>query len=130
MSIVAPNCCQRAVLHKRSICIPPGVMLILTPRSIARMFFFVHPFFALPVLLREAVILCDGVILSAAKNLREAVMPRCAQNLREVVILSAAKNLSSATRRFFAVLRMTGNAQILRCAQNDRQRADSSLRSE
>src|SRR5437764_6441662 len=29
MSIVAPNCCQRAVLHKESICIPPRVMLIL-----------------------------------------------------------------------------------------------------
>src|SRR5258708_28936439 len=32
MSIVAPNCCQRAVLHKGSICTPPGVMLILVSR--------------------------------------------------------------------------------------------------
>src|SRR5258708_24750610 len=29
MSIVAPNCCQRAVLHNESICTPPGGMLIL-----------------------------------------------------------------------------------------------------
>src|SRR6266581_620719 len=32
MSIVAPNCCQRAVLHKGSICTPPGGMLILLSR--------------------------------------------------------------------------------------------------
>src|SRR5258708_30109007 len=32
MSIVAPNCCQRAVLHKGSTCTPPGVMLILVSR--------------------------------------------------------------------------------------------------
>src|SRR5437588_9897788 len=32
MSIVAPNCCQRAVLHKGSICPSPGVMLILVSR--------------------------------------------------------------------------------------------------
>src|SRR5256884_8997603 len=32
MSIVAPNCCQRAVLHKGSICTPPGVMLIRVSR--------------------------------------------------------------------------------------------------
>src|ERR1700693_4054722 len=32
MSIVAPNCCQRAVLHNGSICIPPSVMLILFSR--------------------------------------------------------------------------------------------------
>src|SRR5437899_8961116 len=32
MSIVAPNCCQRAVLHKGSSCIPPRVMLILVSR--------------------------------------------------------------------------------------------------
>jgi hypothetical protein len=32
MSIVAPNCCQRAVLHKGSICTPPSVMLILVSR--------------------------------------------------------------------------------------------------
>ena len=68
-------------------------MLILTPRSIARMFFFVHPFFALPVLLREAVILCDGVILSAAKNDRQRA------------------DFPFADQRFFAALRMTGNAQ-------------------
>src|SRR3989440_11750849 len=29
MSIVAPNCCQRAVLHNGSICTPPSVILIL-----------------------------------------------------------------------------------------------------
>src|SRR5579862_5738472 len=27
--MAAPNCCQRAVLHKASICVPPRVMLIL-----------------------------------------------------------------------------------------------------
>src|SRR2546421_3045932 len=32
MSIVAPNCCQRAVLHNGSICTPPSVMLILFSR--------------------------------------------------------------------------------------------------
>src|SRR5205823_3570305 len=43
MSIAAPNCCQRAVLHNGSISIPPCAMLILTSSSIAHMFFFVHP---------------------------------------------------------------------------------------
>src|SRR5713226_9616494 len=33
MSIVAPNCCQRAVLHRGSICIPPGVIMIDTPAA-------------------------------------------------------------------------------------------------
>src|SRR6266566_2792332 len=32
MSIVAPNCCQRAVLHKGSIYIPPGAILIRVSR--------------------------------------------------------------------------------------------------
>src|SRR3982074_2101717 len=32
MAIVAPNCCQRAVLHNGSICSPPSVMLILFSR--------------------------------------------------------------------------------------------------
>src|SRR5947209_15070855 len=32
MSIVAPNCCQRAVLHNVSICTPPNIMLILFSR--------------------------------------------------------------------------------------------------
>src|SRR5947208_13306815 len=31
MSIVAPNCCQRAVLHKGSICMPPSVIMLDTP---------------------------------------------------------------------------------------------------
>src|SRR5437868_1612866 len=31
MSIVAPNCCQRAVLHKGSICMPPSILMIDTP---------------------------------------------------------------------------------------------------
>src|SRR5947209_3480298 len=31
MSIVAPNCCQRAVLNKGSICIPPVSLCLIKP---------------------------------------------------------------------------------------------------